>query len=134
MVMAAARNVPSTAQATVPIDDSGKTVNLTVNMGAGVQTGVGLKKYTGSSLSKEDSPDKVVYLSTKKQLTYYVNEAETLVFRDRAFVTDNPAHRQVIESDSKFGSEVFANEYPPHILKQFEEDKRFLTRDKEEYE
>ena len=132
--MATARNVPGTAQATIPVDDSGKTVNLTVNMGAGVQTGVGLKKHTGSSLTDDNSPNKVVYLSTKKQLTYYVNEAETLVFRDRTFVTDNPAHQQVIESDSKFGSEVFKGEYPPHILRQFEEEKKFLTRDKEEYE
>lgn len=132
--MATARNTPSTAQATVPIDDSGKTVNLTVNMGAGMQTGVGLKKHTGSSLADSDSPNKVIYLSTKKQISYYISESEVINFKDRTYVTDNVEHQKVIESDSKFGSEVFRDKYPPHILKQFEEEKRFLTRDKEEYE
>lgn len=82
----------------------------------------------------EGDKKQVVFLSLKKEAMFFITENEYVQFKNNIFRTNVDKCIEYLRDHPAYNIELFENDFPQHIKQKFENDKKYITRDPEEYE
>lgn len=91
-----------------------------------------VNKHFGEKIvdGKKDSL-KYTFLSTRKELAIFSAHNTYIQFKHHHFTTDDLETANMIRENGLFNAEIFENEFPEHVKKRIEEDRKWITRDSE---
>jgi len=64
-------------------------------------------------------------------LQLFLSDKELIIFKDQMYLTDNPNHKKFLDSHISLGRDFWKDKFPEKVIRKFEDDKKYLTRDKE---
>lgn len=90
-------------------------------------------KKVGREPGLQDEKKAVRFMSYIKGLTLYKDGHDLIQFSNHEFLTDNEEDIKYIQTHAAFNNGIWKDKFPQHVIKKFEEDSKYITRDEDSF-